>query len=129
MQWSGPAQTPTPPVCLPLVPRTDASGMATCVALVSLGAGQSCSGMAGLTVPDPAIVTSVQQTLQAEMSTGATALMNPCEVSQLAAPCDTGTQPGWCYVTGTNAPPGCASAVTFSTGFPPAGSVLIVACH
>jgi hypothetical protein len=101
--------------------------MAACIVLASLGAGQSCSGTAGLTVPDPAIVTSVQQTLQAV--TGAPALQSPCEVSQLAAPCDTGTQPGWCYVTGTNAPPGCTSEVIFPTGFPPAGSLAVLGCY
>lgn len=109
--------------CLPYVPPTDASGMATCIVLESLGDGQSCSGTAGLSVPDPAIVASVQQAVQATMP------LTLCKVSQLAGPCDTATQPGWCYVTGTNAPPGCTSAITFSTGFPPAGSLAIVGCY
>jgi len=108
--------------CLPFVPSTDANEMATCVALVSLPAGQSCSSTPGLTVPDPAIVTSVQQTAQATMP------LNLCELPQLSAPCATGTQPGWCYVTGTNAG-GCGQGIDFTTGFPPAGSLAIVGCY
>lgn len=110
--------------CLPYVPPTNASGMATCIVLESLPAGQSCSGTAGLSVPDPAIVASVQHAVQATMP------LTLCEVPQLAAPCETATQPGWCYVSGTNAAQmGCTSAIAFSTGFPPAGTVAIVGCY
>lgn len=52
-----------------------------------------------------------------------------CEVPQLSAPCGTETQAGWCYVTGANAPQGCAQAIDFTTGFPPAGSIAIVGCY
>lgn len=109
--------------CQPLVLPTDASGKATCVVLAALQAGQSCSGTPGLTVPDPAVAASVQQSLQTTMP------LNLCEIPQLTAPCDTGSQPGWCYVTGMNAPPGCASTITFASGLPPLGSSAILGCY
>jgi hypothetical protein len=109
--------------CLPFVPPTDASGKATCVALVSLAAGESCSSTPGLTATDPAIVTSVEQALHMTMP------QTLCEVPQLGAPCAMGTQPGWCYVTGTNAPPGCTQGIDFTTGLPSAGSLVIVGCY
>jgi hypothetical protein len=112
-------------VCWPLdlgLP-TGAGGMTTCVALVSLPAGESCSGTPGLTATDPAVVASVHQALPTVM------FQTLCNVPQLAAPCATGTPPGWCYVTGTNAPQGCESAIDFTTGFPPTGSLVIVGCY
>lgn len=110
-------------VCLPLALATDAGGMASCIALVSLPAGESCSITPGLTTPDPAIVASVKQTEQALMP------QTLCEAPQLSAPCATGTQTGWCYVTSTDGSLGCPSAIEFTTGLPPAGSFVILGCY
>jgi len=90
---------------------------------VLLAAGESCSGTPGLTATDPAIVTSVEQALHMTMP------QTLCEVPQLGAPCATGTQAGWCYVTGTNAPPGCASTINFTMGIPQAASFVILGCY
>ncbi|HEX8793713.1 MAG TPA: hypothetical protein VF765_22375 [Polyangiaceae bacterium] len=115
-------------VCLPFVPPADASGMATCVALVPLAAGESCSGTPGLTAVDPAIVKSVQQSLPRVMVPD-----NLCEVPQLGAPCATGTQAGWCTVTGANLSSGCTSEGTseldFTMGLPAPGSFVIFGCY
>lgn len=41
--------------------------------------------------------------------------------------CATGTDPGWCYVTGSAASP-CAQTVFFTSGQPPAGSSVTLVC-
>ncbi|HTQ45614.1 MAG TPA: hypothetical protein VMI75_22800 [Polyangiaceae bacterium] len=110
--------------CLPFAPPTDASGKATCVALMPLADAGSCSDTPGLTATDPAIVKSVQQDMPTLMIP-----QNLCEVPQLAAPCATGMQAGWCNVTGANLPPGCASQIDFTMGLPAAGSFIIFGCY
>ena len=119
-------------MCLPQTLPADANGATTCVVVEALagGGGESaCESGAGLYVPDPATLARVR----AESSVSSTTPV--CELEQLPptlptrASCMAAGAPGWCYLTGAGAGPGCAQTIVFSTlGAPAPGAEVWVVC-
>jgi hypothetical protein len=116
-------------LCSPWAFPTDATGMAQCqIYYVLMSPGDTCAAHPGLANPDPLVAGTVQH---AVVVAGAPASPPPpvCLVPQIAAPCASSTQFGWCYVTGANAPSGCAQSADVSpSAMPPAGATAVLAC-
>jgi hypothetical protein len=122
-----------PPLCFPQVlPVDPATGEIACAIYDVLPPGApSCSADAqGLAVPAP---TTVEE-LRADFAVPASQPI--CLLSQLprsewgGETCSQSTNAGWCYVTGTEAGPGCGQMLTFSkSGAPPAGTMIVLACE
>lgn len=99
------------------------AGLAQCQIFEVLPAGSPCSGAPGLADADPEVATTVRTYAAAASS------QSVCLLAQLAQPCTSSPQPGWCYVTGANAPTGCQESLDFtSSGTPVAGVTSVLAC-
>jgi hypothetical protein len=109
-------------VCTTPLPA-DVSGKARCTLFVYLSSNDTCSAHPGLTLADP---------LAAAAVLGPSAPSPPppvCVLPQLAAPCTSSSQPGWCYATGSAAHAGCAQSLAVSpSGAPPSNAGVVLGC-
>jgi hypothetical protein len=138
--------------CLPQKLTQDRCGQVPCLILVTMPAGQDCSGN-GLSAPPRDILSRFQQQQhqdwldQGSSGTDPSTLIT-CELQELFQPppgatgcpssvglfdskgsCQDSTTPGWCYTQGTAAEAfGCPQSILYSTGEPPNGAVVSLQC-
>jgi hypothetical protein len=113
----------TPGLCLGQSLATDGSGLAKCQVFVVLAATDTCAAHAGLASADTLVASSLRTLESIDPS------QPICVLTQLAAPCASSAQGGWCYVVAPAAPNGCATAIELSSsGMPPSGASALLAC-
>jgi hypothetical protein len=142
--------------CLPQALHPGADGVVACEILLQIpngAAGTSgtctnpvCPAMAGLAVPPSNDLPSFCQGLEDaynQAGGASTGMIDPtsvpvCQLVQLSeartpydfqgGSCESGADPGWCYVTGTAAGK-CSQAILFTKNALPGGAVAHLVCH
>ena len=109
-------------LCLPAPLPREASGQADCEIFFLLPAGDTCAAHPGLSAPDARVAAVILA------SAAAPAGQPVCLFAQIPAPCSAASQPGWCYLTGANAPSGCGESIGVSPTGPPPNSAAVLAC-